>query len=222
MVEPSDVIYLIAVPIVTAFGYRFITIWNYTKFSLKWGSSGHYHVLLNSSFYGFTVFFALLIWTYIIQIFIINIVYFYDVIYLIIPFNASIYITAMTGMFLPYMLNLIVKERKHLRRAIENFGDSLNLLVFDSIERGDMLELVLKNGEVFIGFPVKTLNFGYQFVELILHADGLYNAETNSTQITSRYLAVDNEPPNEPYKVSIKAEEIVTARKFDPLVYNKD
>ena len=206
---------MIAVTIVTAFGYGFIMIWNYTKFSMQWGSFGQYHVLLKSSFCGFTIFIVLLILTYIIQYFSIRIIYFYDIIYLVIPLHVTIFTTVVVGVSLPYILNLIFKKRKHLRAAIENFSDSLNLLIFDSIERGDMIELILRNSEVYIGFPIKPLNFGYQFVELIPYAVGLYSIETNSTQIISRYSVVDNESLNEPYKLSIKVEEIVTARKFD-------
>ncbi len=131
------------------------------------------------------------------------------------------------SVFLPYFLNFISIESRHLRIAIENYSDSLNLLVFDSIEREDLLELILKNGEVVVGFPVKSLNIGYKFVDLIPYAGGFYNLERNLTKVTSIYWAMENRrlPPERVVEysnhiVSVKAEEILLARNFDPQVYN--
>ena len=156
-----------------------------------------------------------------------TIIYFYDVVYFADPAYTSICIAAVISIFLPYFLNFIFMESKYLRIAIENYSDSLNLLVFDSIEKENLLELILKNGEVVVGFPVKSLNIGYKFVDLIPYAGGFYNLERNLTKVTSIYWVMENgklpleggvEYSN--YKVSVKAEEILLARNFNPEVYN--
>ena len=87
-------------------------------------------------------------------------------------------------------------EHKCIRRTREIYGDSLYLTVFESYMNKHFVELTLKNGKVFIGFSPNLLGFRYEYVDII--------------------------PYNGIHEVSIRAEEILTARQVDPQDFQQD
>lgn len=201
----------VAIPVVGAIGFLFMSAWNYTRFLIKWNVWSGYHLRLTSILFGS----AALLVSYLL-VFILNALF--DVInpmsdFLALrPFFISIVLTVPLGLSLPYFLNFFFDKFKHLRRTVEILGDSLWLVILDSIESKFLVELTLKNGKIFIGFPIKPLNFKYEYIDLIVYGTAYHIADLEP-KLTKCFIETSV------HKVSIKAEEILTARQFDSRVY---
>ena len=206
-------------------GYRFISICNYTKFSVNLISRP---VIIYDSIYCGGVIFFVLYTLYLIPN---NYVIFPSLsLYSIGPEYIIVYFSIFAASYLPHLLNFLIfkDEAKYLKIEMENQSDSLFLTILNSIEEGYLVELTLKNGEIFIGFPPKSLTFRYKYVDLIPYASGICGNDTKIAKITRKYWVLYSEPGGQStnpieystHRISIKAEEILTARRFDPRIYS--
>lgn len=170
-------------PILGFVGYRFRSICNYTRFSML-RESGH-HLLYNSISHGFTT----LLVVYAVYIMINLLIAEFHIFVFIAPDLVAMYLVVIFAIFVPHLLNFLIfrDEYRYIRRTMKSRGDSLYLLVFDSYKNKYSLKLTLKNGKEFIGSSPKPLGFRYEYVDIIPHG---------SSQ-----------------QVSIKAEEILTAKQ---------
>ena len=215
-------IILFIVTTAAVIGYRFISVWNYTKFSIKLDPRPI--LIYDSMFCGSIVLLALYVLFLVPKYFIIS-----SYLYYIDLDNIAVYFAVIIGIYLPYLLNYLffTDEIKYLKLAMKSEGDSLYLKILDAIEEKYLVELTLKNGEVFIGFPPNSLSVRYKYVDLIPYAKGICNDEAKLANVTIKYWVVYEkitEKSVDPvaysdHKISIKAEEILTVRRFDYQVY---
>ena len=206
-------------------GYRFISVCNYTKFSINLVSRPV--IIYDSMYCGGMIFFVL----YTLYLIPNNYVIFPSLgLYAIGPKYIIVYVSAIFASYLPHLLNFFIfkDETKYLKIEMENQSDSLFLTILNSIEEGYLVELTLKNGEIFVGFLPKSLTFRYKYVDLIPYASGICGNDTRITKITRKYWILYSElagPSTNPieystHRISIMAEEILTARRFDPRIYS--
>lgn len=183
---------LLTLPLVGLIGYWVRSTWNYTRFSVM-RESGH-HLLYNSILFGFAIILVMIL-------------FYFPINYLLIfspltySFATDLFVTyIITGVaiFFPYFVNstFFSDKHKYIRRTMEIYGDSLYLTIFESYINKHFVELTLKNGKVFIGFSPNLLGFRYEYVDII--------------------------PYNGIHEVSIRAEEILTARQVDPQDFQQD
>lgn len=183
---------LFVLPITAIFGYWFMSVWNYSRFSVKLESG--YHLFYKSTFFGCIVLFILFCIFWILSYMQQKFFLFDGVFNIFVSELVAGYITMILGIFSPYLLNYFFFKDKlrYLERAMRNCGNSLYLLILESSEARFFIELTLTNGKILVGVPSEPSNVRYEYVDIITH---------------------DNR-----HRISIQAKEILTARRFDPSV----
>lgn len=209
---------LLFVPIISAFSYRFFLTWNYTRFRFLTMPDLRDYLFFNSIISGIFGLPILLILGIKLQDFSL-----YNIFAIYHPSSIIIYPTIIAFTFvLPLALNLTINRNapKYLMRVMEKSQDSLYMIIFNSVEKGYLVELTLTTGEIFIGFPSRTLSFRYKYIDLIPYAIANYDGETK--KITSEFWVIYNQKKKfdySRYQVSVKTEEILVAKKFNPQDY---
>ena len=175
-------------------GYWFRSVWNYTRFSMLRESG--YHLLYNSILFGVVI--LLVTYAFYVIVFIQLEKYhadresiFFD------PYPIAAYITIVLGIISPYILNHFIFNDKRgcFVRTMEHYGESLYIILLESYEKNQLIELTLNNGQTFIGCLKKPLNFRYE---------------------NFGYKYADIIPYGSSHQVSIRVEEIVAVRRFGP------
>ena len=132
---------------------------------------------------------------------------------------------------LPPVINMFYGQERAAKRTAEKYGDLIELVIVDSIERQKMVELSLKNGKSYIGYAIQSniTKRGSSDVALAPVASGYRSEDTRELHITTHYAPVirkwlgdDSSSIDEiirDFKVVIPRIEICSARIFDPEVY---
>lgn len=207
-------------------GYWFLRHFNGTKYDI-YRSSG-YHVLFTSAIAGSLLLavaycvsvFSLLIFLFIFPHFGENVVNLWKS---YVPFNYSgtIVLSAIIGFVSPYLLNKRYNEDEMARKTAKEKGNLKELLLRESIDRKAMVELSLQSGKVYIGFVSEIGIDDGTDVALIPVVSGYRKEETRELKITTEYTFVRNvfSLDDDVFQIVFKMSEIVTARIFDPDVY---
>lgn len=129
--------------------------------------------------------------------------------------------------------NLFYREEKAEIRSAENSGDFLGLLIYDCIQRVEMLEVTLKNRKVYVGIPADS-SVGRtsrdQFIRILPLLSGVRTKEDLTVNFTTNYKRFGT-PDGDRYlelrglsledlTVVISKQEVLSARIFDPGVYS--
>lgn len=211
-------------------GYWFLTNLNYTRYSVLQDSG--YHVFFRSAITG--LFFLML--SHII--FLVN-----EPFFSLIPTRWTefapyeepnkLMICAVLVVSLPWILNKFHSKEQAEKRAAIHGGNLIGLLVSNSIKSQSLVELSLKNGKSYVGFARenKITALGESDVELVPIASGYRDDHTKELKITEDYLVValemsverasDFSSQLEQFRVNIPMTQIVSARPFDPEVFEK-
>lgn len=162
------------------------------------------------------------------------------------PYHAKLLGTSVTSFLLAiglvYMVNFIINrwfiEYKYnfFTRLIFEIGDELEQLFLESVLEPHLVQITLRNNKVYIGFiaevnePQKT-----NYIAVLPVASGYRKSKSKQLVITTPYNEVvdsllrDNENTLqqiqgdfeiEYMRIVIKQDEILTANRFDPEVYN--
>ena len=207
-------------------GYWFLTRLYYTRYGVLRDSG--YHVLFKSAFAGC----LLLAGAYLVIVLLLN---------PYLPFISAIWksyfppdysgtttLSALLGFVLPLVINRFYGKEKAMRRTAKESGNLIELLIRDNNESGKLVELSLRSGKSYIGLVLESeiARHGESDVALLPLKSGYRKEDTRELEITTNYAPVIQQSLEEsPYLVSedfrivIPMSEIVTARIFDPEVY---
>ena len=123
------------------------------------------------------------------------------------------------------------------KKAIRNFGNWLDQLILESMERAIMIEVTLDNGKVYIGKVIELdfLRFDRQFIQIALVYSGYRNNQQDielvldyrsyhRTMILRRAAGVKGLPrgiSEKDFVVTVSVSSLSSARLFDHDVYHK-
>ena len=131
---------------------------------------------------------------------------------------------------LPPILNLFYSRDRAAKKTAERYGDLMELIIADSIERQKMVELSLRNGKSYIGYTLESsiTKRGSSDVALAPVASGYRAEDTRELRITTHYAPVIQKWRGDDssiadtirdFRVVLPRSEICSARLFDPKVY---
>ena len=147
-----------------------------------------------------------------------------------VPFDyyGTAVLSALLGVVLPIVINWFYAEEKAMRRTARESGNLIELLIRENNESGKLVELSLRSGKSYIGFVFESgiARHGESDVALLPMASGYRKEDTRELEITTDYAPVLwkslEESPRlvyEDFRIVIPMSEVVTARIFDPDVY---
>ena len=134
------------------------------------------------------------------------------------------------GLLLPALGNRFIDADKAVRQAARKSGDIIELLIAESMERGNLIELSLRGGKSYIGIALvsgieKHIDSDVSLVPLF---SGYRDKATQELIITTEYASVIRESlagnppiPFQDFQVVIPMSEIVSARTFIPEAYER-
>ena len=133
------------------------------------------------------------------------------------------------GWLSPFVLNLSSDRTNARRRAAEESGDHIGLLVDQAMETGRIIEISLDGGKSYVGVPLsRTFLARKDDGDLVVvpFASGYRDKDSRELKLTVNYAPVlrtqlknhDFEP--EDFRVAIPMREVASARLFDPKAYN--
>ena len=136
------------------------------------------------------------------------------------------------GVILPVPLNkLFFSQRDAEKKIAEEHGDLVELLIVEGIERATLIEVSLRGGKVYIGFPLanRVARWTGSHMSMLPMSSGYRNKDTLELEITTEYAPVISDylkntaEPTErvadklrDFRIVIPRAEIVSARLFDP------
>lgn len=208
-------------------GYWFLTNWNYTRFQAA-RSSG-YHVFFRSGFFGAVLFVVAQGIISLLNHFCPRTQELWESLFSA-PYSDAVALSVVLGFALPYLLNVIFDQEDGARRAAEEYGEGIELLIYESILEESTVEVSLKTGKSYIGIAteVPIALQGEADVSLIPLASGHRDKETQELRITTYYAPVvlqamleKSDLVMEDFRIVIATSEIVSARLFDLKIHEK-
>ena len=207
-------------------GYWFLTHLYYTRYGVLRDSG--YHVLFKSAIAGcFLVVVARLIIVFLLNPYLPCIS---EIWKSHVPFDyyGTAVLSALLGLVLPLVINRFYNEEKAARETAAESGNLIELLIRESIDTKELVELSLRSGKSYIGFVFESgiARHGESDVALLPMASGYRKEDTRELELTTNYAPVLRKSleelsslVNEDFRIVIPMSEIVTARIFDPDVY---
>lgn len=151
-----------------------------------------------------------------------------------VDFQSIAITSAVLGLLGPYPLNLFFDKGKAEERVAGKYGDLVELLIAEAIKRSELVEISLKTGKSYIGFAIGNTISRWPETDLALLpvASGYRVKDTQELVITTDYSSAIHarneggrngsfrDDPND-FRVVIPRAEIVSARLFDPDLYQQ-
>ena len=135
------------------------------------------------------------------------------------------------GLATPFVINPFYGRERAERRTASERGDLIELLIAESFDRSEPVEISLRSGKSYIGFALRSgmTRRGESDVALIPMASGYRDESSRELKITNNYEDVIleySEPDNsgvliEDFRVVFPMSEIVSARIFLPEAYRR-
>ena len=136
--------------------------------------------------------------------------------------------SAALGLLGPYPLNLFFDKGKAEERVAAKYGDLVELLIAEAIERTELMEVSLRTGKAYVGFVIGNTISRWPEADLALlpMLSGYRSKDTQQLVITTDYAAAFHAhsqenasemlrgDPND-FRVVIPRSEIISARLFD-------
>lgn len=145
------------------------------------------------------------------------------------PFSATVALGILFSYLIPCAGNRIWKEEESADMAAAENGDRIELLIRESIRRGEFVEISLKTRKSYIG---RTLGSTYaagaqQDISLIPVASGYRDRDTQQLHLTTNYAPVMERSYPEAksfsdylnFRIVIPKDQVVSIRLFDPDAY---
>lgn len=213
-------------------GYWFLCRANFTRFEIQ-RSSG-YHLLFRSALVGVLLAFIAHAIAFLVNLFVPQIrSIMYD--YISVNYIDTAAFSIVLAFASPPLLNMFYDQKRAVRRAAETYGDLIELLITDSIERRKMVELSLRTGKTYIGYALHASiarRPGDSDVTLVPIASGYRSEEKRKLRITTHYSPIIKEWIDRQdsrfishairdFKVVLPRSEVCSARLFDPAVYRR-
>ena len=207
-------------------GYWFLTHLYYTRYGVLRDSG--YHVLFKSAIAGC----SLVVVARLIIVFLLNslLPHVGEIWKSHVPFDyyGTAVLSALLGLVLPLVINRFYNEEKAARETAAESGNLIELLIRESIDTKELVELSLRSGKSYIGFVFESgiARHGESDVALLPMASGYRKEDTRELELTTDYAPVLwksleelSSLVYEDFRIVIPMSEIVTARIFDPDVY---
>ena len=140
------------------------------------------------------------------------------------------------GIAVPFLVNLFYSQEDAEKRITKAAGDLVELLIAESIDRAKLIEVSLRGGKAYIGFPLRSriTRWPESHMSMLPMSSGYRNKDTMELEITTHYAPVIAEyientltAPEQlaeelsDFRVVIPRAEIVSARLFDPDVHQR-
>lgn len=208
-------------------GYWLLTHLNYTRYR-TFRESG-YHLLFNSAFAGVILFGAAQVTSLFLDHCFPQLGVWWAH-YFSTPHSDTAVLSVVSGIAVPLAANCLYDSDRAARRAAKENNDFVELLMAESLSRGEFVELSLRSRKSYIGFALESgikRQQGEPDVSLIPVASGYRREDDQELEITTLYAAVieqslEEEPSHisdEDFRVVIPISEIVSARLFFPEAY---
>ena len=121
--------------------------------------------------------------------------------------------------------NLIYSKDEAARDTAIRDGDLVELLIRESMQPPMLIQISLRSGKSYIGLAVESgiAKSGDSDISMLPIASGYRNKETQELAITTNYAPVieNSELDYIDFQVVIPKSEIVSARLFDPEIYQR-
>ena len=210
-------------------GYWFLTRLYYTRYGILRDSG--YHILFKSAIVGCSLF----VGSRLLVVFFLNplLPYIGEIWKSYVPhaYSGTVTLSVLLGGVLPLVINMFYRREKAARRTARESGDLIELLIRENIGREEFVELSLRSGKSYIGLVIESgiARHGESDVALVPMASGYRKEETHELEITTNYAPVISKSLQESsatsaiiyedFRIVIPMSEIVSARIFDPKVY---
>ena len=207
-------------------GYWFLTRLYYTRYDMLRDSG--YHVLFKSAIAGC----SLVVFARLIIVFLLNpyLPQAGEIWKSHVPFDyyGTATLSALLGVVLPFLFNRFYKKEKATRQVATESGNLIELLIRESIDDEKFVEFSLRSGKSYIGLVLESgiARHGESDVSLVPLKSGYRKEDTRELEITTDYAPViwqsleeSSYLVYEDFQIVIPMSEIVTARIFDPYVY---
>ena len=152
--------------------------------------------------------------------------------YALFPYSGTAALSIILGFVLPLIGNRIFTKEESARKTARDSGDLIELLIAESIEKSELIEVSLRTGKSYIGFALESgmTRRGEADIALIPVASGYRNKDTQKLEITNHYAPViqdflDRENSSQPdlvhedFQIVLPISEIVSVRIFFFEVY---
>ena len=209
-------------------GYWFLTHLNYTRFYAARASG--YHLLFRSALFGGLLFLLARLITLGLESFNPGIVelwthHFPD------PYSIEVVLSLILGYLLPLVVNPLYSEEQGARKIALESGDYMELLIADSILKGQAIEVSLRSRKSYVGLALESgVKIGSDTdISLVPLASGYRDEDTLDLHIMINYVPViqkytDQENPiltEEDFRIVIPISEVVSVRLFVPEVFDE-
>lgn len=146
------------------------------------------------------------------------------------PINSVQVLSLLLSLPVPSIGNLFTSQKDAARRVANENGRMMELLIVDSIERNELVEVSLASRKSYIGLALKNkvTSLGDSDVSIIPMASGYRDQLTQELKITIFYAPVFQKKPDDKtdtdfndFRIVIPFSEIVSIRLFKPDAYKK-
>ena len=207
-------------------GYWFLTHFNFTRYQAV-RSSG-YHVFFQSGVVGIVLFAVSYLGVFLLEELAPKVKSTWASLS---PdsFTDAVIASVLLGLLLPYLFNRFYDERRGALRAARSSGNSIELSIAESLDPPKLIEITLKSGKSYVGFPTGSplATVGEADVSLVPTASGFRDKETQELQLTTNYEQVMRsslekvpQVSQAEYQIVVAISEVVSVRRFDPEVYS--
>ncbi len=110
-----------------------------------------------------------------------------------IPGLAVFLVTIFWGKALPKILNYFLDENIASEILIDKYGNHLEKLMEKAMSSSRMVSISLKNGKVYIGWPLRTtylVKGGNQYIRILPAVSGHRSQDTHALTLTTQYLEI--------------------------------
>ena len=138
-------------------------------------------------------------------------------------FSDTVALGVLLSLIVPDIGNRIWKEEQSAVEVAEDNGDRIELLLMESIQRQEPVEITLKTRKSYIGRALRgrSVNYSQPDVSLIPVMSGYRNKETLELVLTRNYAQMTSQSnlDYEDFRIVIPKDQIVSVRLFDPDTY---
>ena len=152
-------------------------------------------------------------------------------IYVDYQFSDTVALSVLIGILAWLIGNRVYSKDKAAKAIATNNGDLIELLIRESMEDQNLIEISLKTGKSYIGFAVESgiAKSGESDISLIPIESGYRDKDTKELEITTYYslIIAESHPDAKSYldyadfQIIIPKSEIISVRLFDPDVYQR-
>ena len=146
-----------------------------------------------------------------------------------VPFTTEVILSLALAFVLPILFNFFYWPARGVKKAARNNGENIELVIIESVEESEPIEISLRNRKVYIGWAVAS-GVGSSAdadVAVVPMYSGYRDEKTLDLWLTidyeavlSRHLMDDSSLMPEDFRVVVPMSEIISARLFDEQVYD--